>query len=102
MIDLTTSAGFFRRASVWIVLSILAFVILLVVYLNRQAIGSTFFPPKPLPATVAFGILPKFNLEQGFKPPAGVSYELQTVTGELPALPSTAKVFKIYKNFIFF
>lgn len=102
MIDLTTSAGFFRRASVWIVLSVVALIVILVVYLNRQQIGAAFFPPKPLPATVAFGILPKFNFDVGYKPQSGVSYELQTVTGELPALPGTAKVFGISKNVISF
>lgn len=102
MIDLTTSAGFFRRASVWIVISVVAFIVVLTVYLNRQQISAAFFPPKPLPATVAFGILPKFNLDVGFKPQSNVNYKLQTVTGELPALAGEAKVFGISKNVISF
>ena len=102
MIDLITSAGFFKRASVWIALGVAAFIVILIVYLNRQNIGAAFFPPKSLPATAAFGILPKFNINAGYKPQGNVHYELQTVTGELPALSSTAKVFNISRNAISF
>lgn len=93
MIDLTTSADFFRRSSLGILIGILILVVTITVYMFRSDIKNAVAPPKPPPATVAFGILPKFDLGVGYPASSNVKYILQTVTGELPALPNTAKVF---------
>ena len=61
-------------------------------------IGSALFPAKPLPATIAFGILPKFDLNFGYRPTGNILYNLQTVSGDLPNFPTTAKVFAISQN----
>lgn len=98
MIDLTTSAAFFKRSFVWIILGLLAFTFAIFIYVNRINIGRAILPQKPPPATVAFGILPKFDLSPGFKLPANVTYELQTVSGDLPVSPTSAKIFSISKS----
>lgn len=93
MIDLITSSGFFKRWWITITLIFLGLILFTILYLNRTAILNALFPPKPLPATVAFGKLPKFDLTAGFNPAKNINYSLQTVTGELPSLPNMAKVF---------
>lgn len=98
MVDLTASADFFRRFAIWIVVTILGLIVIIALYMNRTAIQNAIFPPKPLPATVAFGILPKFNLESDNKPAGGITYTLQTISGGLPSLPNKAKVFAIAQN----
>lgn len=98
MIDLTTSADFLRRSSVGIVLGILGLTAVIVIYMYWGNIKNAISPPKPAPATVAFGILPKFDQSIGFPARAGIPYTIQTVSGELPNLPATAKVFALSKN----
>ncbi len=98
MVDLTASADFFRRFAIWIALSILGLIAIMVLYMNRTMIQNAIFPPKPLPATVAFGILPKLNLDSDKKPAGGISYNLQTISGSLPHLQNKAKVFSIAQN----
>lgn len=98
MIDLTTSADFFRRSSIGIVLGILGLTTVIFIYMYRGGIKNAISPPKSAPATVAFGILPKFDQNVGFPAKAGISYTIQTVSGELPSLPATAKVFALSKN----
>lgn len=102
MVDLTTSAGFLRRSALWIVLGIVGFIIIIVLYMSRVAIQSALFPPKPLPPTVAFGVLPKFNTGAGYKPAGNITYDLQTVSGGLPEMPTTANVFAANTNKISF
>src|SRR3990167_1524503 len=98
MVDLTSSAGFLKRFAIWIVLCIVGLILIIVFYLNRSMIGSALFPAKPLPATIAFGILPKFDLNFGYRPTGNILYNLQTVSGDLPNFPTTAKVFAISQN----
>ncbi|MBI3341492.1 hypothetical protein HY024_00035 [Candidatus Curtissbacteria bacterium] len=95
MIDLTTSADFLRRSSVGIVVGILILILIIVGYMFRNDVKNTIFPQKPPPATVAFGMLPKFNLAVGYAAKNNIAYTLQTVTGDLPALSDKAKVFAI-------
>jgi len=78
--------------------SIVVLIVILSLSMNRAAIQKALFPPKPLPATVAFGILPKFDLNFGNKPTGSITYTLQTVSDELPILPTTAKVFAMGQN----
>ena len=72
-------------------------ILILLISLGR-VLKNTIFPPKPLPATVAFGKLPKPDLTEGIKPSAGITYKIETISGQLPTLPNTAKVFAIVAN----
>lgn len=55
------------------------------------------FPPPGEPALIAFGKLPKLSLSEGIKPPAGVVYKVETVSGNLNELEKQLKVFEIKK-----
>lgn len=97
MIDLTSSADFLRRSSLWIGLTIAGLILLLILYMYRGTIKSSLFPPPAPPPTVAFSKLPKFDSNIGYKAQTG-NFALQTVSGELPILPGSAKVFEIIKD----
>lgn len=60
-----------------------------------KLIKNSLFPPKPPPATVAFGKLPKLDLSEGIRPPAGITYSLETISGQLPQLNLRLKVFAL-------
>ena len=95
MPTLTDTAAFSKKASKWVVLG-LAFLLVFIIFLILgRSIKISLTPAKLQPATVAFGKLPRFDLSIGEKPPANVSYKLETVSGELPQLPTFAKVFTI-------
>lgn len=46
-------------------------------------------------ATVAFGKIPALDLSEGYAPSAGVTYSIETISGEIPKLSTSLKVFKI-------
>ncbi len=56
------------------------------------SIFNTVFPKPPPPATVAFGKLPKPIFPQRSDLPK-LTYKLDTISGDLPALPTQAKVY---------
>ena len=58
-----------------------------------KLIKNSLFPPKPPPATVAFGKLPKLDFSEGIRPPAGITYSLETISGQLPQLATRTKIF---------
>lgn len=98
MIDLTTFADFLRRSSIGIVIGIFGLTAVIIIYMYRGGIKNAISPAKPAPATVAFGILPKYDQNLGFPARAGIAYTIQTVSGEFPNLPMTAKVFALFQN----
>lgn len=91
MVTLSQESTFFRKTFVWIALGIL---LVLVIIFFGKSIKNLIFPPPPLPATVAFGKLPRPDKRQA-KFPAGITFSLDTVSGRLPALAGRAKVFAI-------
>lgn len=95
MSTLTDTASFSRKASVWVIVGIVAIIVLLIFLGIGKRIKSAFFPAPPLPPTVAFGKLPKVDLSEGIKPQAGIVYSLQTITGEFPTIAGEAKVFSV-------
>lgn len=60
-----------------------------------KSIKKAIFPPKPLPATVAFDKLPSAELSDGYKAPGNVNFSLETISGGFSNLPTGAKVFAI-------
>ncbi len=69
--------------------------ILFILFLFGKSIKNAFFPPAPLPATVAFGKLPRTNFSEGVKVGSKLNYKIETISGDLPKLPTSAKVFAI-------
>lgn len=95
MTTLTDTALFSKKAFIWASVFVLSIVILVIIFTLGRSIVNSLFPPKSFPAAVAFGKLPKLDLSSGIKPQSSITYSLETITGELPPLASTAKVFMI-------
>jgi len=96
--NLTETASFSRKSFIWVLRLVGVIIILILLISLGRVLKNTIFPPKPLPATVAFGKLPKPDLTEGIKPSAGITYKIETISGQLPTLPNTAKVFAIVAN----
>lgn len=97
MSSLTQTALFSKKAFVWGLAAIAAVVALLIFLGIGKNIKNALLPAGPLPATVAFGKLPSMDLSGGYRAPGGVTYSLETITGDFPSLPTSAKVFAIGK-----
>ena len=95
MASLTNTAAVTRKILTVIGLTIGASLLLLVIYNVGLGIYRSFVPEKPPAAFVAFGKLPPIVLNEGYQPPKGVTYRIETVTGELEELPADLKVFSI-------
>lgn len=93
MVSLTSASQFSKKSSVWFAISIAALLVLIVLFIFGKSIFTSLVPPIPLPATVAFGKIPAFNIENGIRTTAGSTFVLQTISGDLPNLPTQAKVF---------
>ena len=94
MANLTATAQFSRKA--FLVLAItsgLALAGFLIITFSASFRNSLFPPPNI--AIAAFGKLPPVNLSSGIPAPAGVNYTLETVSGNLPNLPTIVNVFAI-------
>lgn len=78
-----------------IALGTLTLIILITLINSRTAIIKALFPESPPPETVAFATLRPIDLSEGIKPEEGISYQLKTVTGNLPEFPKKAKVFAV-------
>ncbi|MDO8487351.1 MAG: hypothetical protein Q7S45_03595 [Candidatus Curtissbacteria bacterium] len=95
MITLTNFASFWRRASVFTALGIGGILILFVLFLFGKSIRNSLFPPPPPTAIVAFGKLPKTDFSDGIRQQGTINYKIETISGELPQLSTSAKVFAI-------
>lgn len=98
MINLTELVFFFKRYRRLVVLSFAAFVAILIIIVNWEAIIKALIPPKPPPGTVAFGMLPAYDISDGVKPKDKINFKLQTITGNFPSFPKNAKVFAVAKK----
>jgi len=95
MTTLTETAIFSRKFLIWVISGIGLIIILVLLLTLGGTIKNILLPPKPPPATVAFGKLARLDLSEGIKSPVGITYSVETIKGELPSLPSTIKVFAI-------
>ncbi len=93
MATLSDAAFFSKKATIVSLIAAGALICLLLLSLLGGQLLKAIFPPKAAPASVAFGQLPKLDLSEGIKPPVGVTYTLETITGNLPALDNVMKVF---------
>lgn len=91
-----TEAAIFSKKSFHVLLIGLGVLLVLLIFIRIAGnLKDELFPPSPLPATVAFDKLPKVDLSEGAKPSADLIYKMETISGDLPVLPTSAKVFKI-------
>lgn len=97
MATLTEAAILSKQVSRWTTLGLAALIFLLALFWVGKAAKTSLFPPKSLPAGVAFGKLPPM-VSGGIRVPATLTFRLETVTGNLPILPTVAKVFAIEKR----
>lgn len=95
MVTLTNFASFSRRASFFTAAGLAAILVLFLLFIFGKSITASLFPPKPPAETVAFGKLPGTDFSEGIKPSVPVSFEIETISGDLPKLPTSAKVFAI-------
>lgn len=95
MSSLTQTALFSKKAFFWSLVAIAVVVATLIFLSIGRSIKNALFPMGPLPATIAFGKLPSMDISNGYKASAGVTYILETISGEFPKLPASAKVFAI-------
>ncbi len=95
MTSLTVTATFTRKLIIGAGAIVGASLLLLIVYNIGVGVYKSFFPEKPPSAFIAFGKLPPIILNEGFEPPEGVVYRIETVTGELEELALDLKVFAI-------
>ena len=102
MTNLTDTATFSKKVFTWFTrVGTIVAVGLLIFFLGKIT-NNYFFPPGPPPATVAFEKLPQLELSEGVKPPEGITYKIETISGELPELVPQAKVFAIGEAEILF
>ncbi len=95
MSNLTRTAFFSRKIAFGGAIAVIATVTFILLTSIGKSILRVFVPPQPPPATVAFGKLPPLDFSGGFKPPSGVNYSVQTVSGNLPKLDLMTNVFEV-------
>jgi hypothetical protein len=97
MSSLTRTAFFAKK----ILIGLAVIVVAAVAYFSLRTIGtailSSIFPSAGEPPLVAFGKLPRLQFSEGIKPPAGVVYKIETVSGHLVEVAKQLKVFAIKK-----
>lgn len=98
MIHLTELVFLFKKYRKLVVLSTVAFVVFIFIVINWNAIVKAIIPVKPPPDTVAFGILPKYDLTDAIKPSNSLDFRLQTITGNFPKFTKSAKVFAVARK----
>lgn len=92
MTTLTQTAFFSKKAFLFAAIGL---VIILILFFAARAILGLTFPSPPAPATVAFGKLPRPDFSDGIAAPRNISYKIETISGELPKLATSARVLAI-------
>ncbi|MEX2028636.1 MAG: hypothetical protein WD988_04030 [Candidatus Curtissbacteria bacterium] len=95
MVTLTNFAILSRKASLLTLAGLTAILAVFLLFIFGKSIAASLFPPKPPAATVAFGKLPALDFSEGIKPAGTIDYKIETISGDLPKLPTSAKVFAI-------
>ncbi len=78
----------------WIGILLALFLVIFILIQMVLFLKNVFFPKAPPPPTVDFGKVPPIAFPESVKTPK-LTYAIETVSGNLPILPSTAKVHTI-------
>jgi len=78
----------------WIGILLAFFLVLFILLQMVLFLKNILFPKAPPPPTVEFGVLPPIVFPESVKTPK-LTYTLETVSGNLPVIPSTGKVHTI-------
>ncbi len=97
MANLTATAQFSRKAFVVIMIVLGISLAGFLAYTFSASLRDSLFPP-PVVAIAAFGKLPPVSFIEGITPPRDVNYTIETISGNLPSLPSIVEVFGIEKS----
>lgn len=92
MASLTETAYYTRKAVNIGIIALIVFLIGKVALTYAWELWLALHPPPPPPPTVAFGILPKPVFSQS-NSSANIAYNLETITGTFPKLPTIGKVY---------
>lgn len=92
--SLTDTAFYTRRAINWAILGIIAYFILKIFWSIFVSVFLAFFPPQLPPPNHAFGKLPSLSFPPPTATPSGkLTFELQTISGDVPAASASANVY---------
>lgn len=99
MATLHKATEFTKKILKWSVIAVVSIVVILVILRVGAQIKEYFFPTPLPPPTVKFGKLPliKFPNNVTNPPAGGFTYRLNTLSGQLPTLPTQTNVYKIVK-----
>src|SRR5579872_6530244 len=90
-----TQAELVSKKAFFFLLVGIAIIIAALVFLGiGKSIKNVLFPPAAVPSLVSFGKLPSIDISDGYRAPAGSTFQLQTITGGLTQTASMAKVFR--------
>jgi len=95
MSTLTETALFSKKALVWVLIGGAVLVGLLLLWIFGRIIYNMIVPPKPVPAFVAYGKIPKLDLSGGVSRTNDIEFSIETISGDLPQLPNSLKIFAI-------
>lgn len=99
MATLHKTTEFAKKILKWSTIAVISIIVLFVILRVGTQIKEYFFPTPLPPPTVKFGKLPALKFpENATNPPAGgFTYRLNTLSGQLPTLPTQINVNKIVK-----
>ena len=95
MTTLSETASFSHKAIVRAGKLIALIVGLYIVFRIGGAVFNVVLPPAPPPPTVAFGKLPQLDLSEGIASPNNLAMKVETISGDIPNLGTSAKVFAV-------
>ena len=95
MTTLTETASFSRKAIVRVGKLLALIVGVYIVFRIGGLVFNAVFPPAPPPPTVAFGKLPQLDLSEGIASPDNLALKVETISGDIPNLVSSTKVFAV-------
>ncbi len=91
--SLTDTAFYTRRAINWAILAVIAYILLKIFWSIFITIFLIIFPPQAAPPNHAFGKLPSLAFPATATPSAKLTFELQTISGDVPQASASANVY---------
>lgn len=96
--SLTDTAFYTRRAINWTILGVIAYIILRIFWSIFIVLFLTIFPPKLPPPNHAFGKLPSIKFPATATGSGQLTFQLQTIEGNVPTASVSANVFFMPKT----